>query len=524
MVVGVAAGAFLWQAMAGSPRRYLPSRWPWRCLAYLVTSILIGLALVCVLPLGILFPPALILAALPVGALERRRLRLIDVPADSPHATPSPGLGAWLWLRLRLAEGATWREFGYMLTLTTVLLAADFVSLLVLLACVITFAGPLFVASEGVFRVGPLVTDTISEALALSLLLGPVVTVLGLYGTSAVAGAQGAYTRWLLAPRPAESDRKVEELAGSRTRLVNAFEAERRRIERDLHDGAQQHLVMLSMTLGLARLELDGTDGRAHALVTDAHDQARQALAAIRELIHGIHPQVLTDLGLAAPVGELAERCRVPVEVDIRLDGRLPPETETTAYFVVSESLTNAVKHAAAGKITVTGQLVDGWLVLMVSDDGSGGADPGRGSGLRGLVDRGRGDGWHAGDHQPRRRANHDPDGTPVPLRIVLAEDAVLLRAGLVSLLESFGHTVVAAVGDAPSLLEAARTHAPDLVITDVRMPPGYTDEGLRAAVALRAGDPDAAVLVLSQYTATAYAAELLGPAGSAGVGYLLAR
>ncbi len=109
-----------------------------------------------------------------------------------------------------------------------------------------------------------------------------------------------------------------------------------------------------------------------------------------------------------------------------------------------------------------------------------------------------------------------------MPLRIVLAEDAVLLRAGLVSLLERFGHTVVAAVGDAGSLLAAARTHRCDLVITDVRMPPGHTDEGLRAAVALRADDPDLAVLVLSQYRATAYAAELLGPAGRAGVGYLL--
>jgi len=109
-----------------------------------------------------------------------------------------------------------------------------------------------------------------------------------------------------------------------------------------------------------------------------------------------------------------------------------------------------------------------------------------------------------------------------VSLRIVLAEDAVLLRAGIVSLLEGFGHTVVAAVGDAPSLVEATRDHRPDLVITDVRMPPGYTDEGLRAAVALRSGAPATAVLVLSQYTATAYAAELLGPTGPAGVGYLL--
>lgn len=104
----------------------------------------------------------------------------------------------------------------------------------------------------------------------------------------------------------------------------------------------------------------------------------------------------------------------------------------------------------------------------------------------------------------------------------MLAEDAPLMRAGLVSLLEGLGHTVMAAVGDGDSMMTAAREHRPDLVITDVRMPPGFTDEGLRASVALRASDPSAAVLVLSQYAATAYAAELLGPSGQAGVGYLL--
>jgi DNA-binding NarL/FixJ family response regulator len=109
-----------------------------------------------------------------------------------------------------------------------------------------------------------------------------------------------------------------------------------------------------------------------------------------------------------------------------------------------------------------------------------------------------------------------------VSLRIVLAEDTVIMRAGLAGLLERFGHTIVADVGDADALIAAVTAHRPDLVITDVRMPPGYTDEGLRAAVRLRASDPDTAVLVLSQYTATAYAAELLGPAGQAGVGYLL--
>jgi DNA-binding NarL/FixJ family response regulator len=107
-------------------------------------------------------------------------------------------------------------------------------------------------------------------------------------------------------------------------------------------------------------------------------------------------------------------------------------------------------------------------------------------------------------------------------VRIVLAEDAVLMREGLSSLLQRLGHEVVAAVGDAAAMLAAAREHRPDLVITDVRMPPGFTDEGLRAAVRLRAEDPSAAVLVLSQYAATAYAAELLGPTDRGGVGYLL--
>jgi DNA-binding NarL/FixJ family response regulator len=107
-------------------------------------------------------------------------------------------------------------------------------------------------------------------------------------------------------------------------------------------------------------------------------------------------------------------------------------------------------------------------------------------------------------------------------LRIVLAEDAALMRAGLASLLTGLGHTVVAAVGDGDAMLAAASEHRPDLVVTDVRMPPTLTDEGLRAAVTLRAREPGAAVLVLSQYAATAYAAELLGPAGRAGVGYLL--
>jgi signal transduction histidine kinase len=142
------------------------------------------------------------------------------------------------------------------------------------------------------------------------------------------------------------------------------------------------------MTLGLAQLEIGDDQSRAGALVAEAHQQAKQALTAIREQIHGIHPQILTDLGLPAAVGELAERCQVPVEPDLELPYRLPPAVESTAYFVISEALTNTVKHARASRIRVTGRHADQRLTVVVTDDGVGGADASRGTGLRGLVDR----------------------------------------------------------------------------------------------------------------------------------------
>ncbi|UWZ60104.1 sensor domain-containing protein [Dactylosporangium aurantiacum] len=373
--------------MAGRPDRFLLSSWPLRCLLYLVGSVAVGVGLLMGLVAGLLFPPVVVFLGLPVGALERRRLRVLDpVPVASPHATPPPGLGGWL--RARLGEGATWRELGYVLALASVLLIGDLVSLGLLLNCLAVAAAPAIVAMGEPLVFGPFVADTRDEALVAMVLAVPA-TVVCLYALAALAGTQAAFARWLLAPRDAELNRRVEELARSRGRLVSAFEAERRRIERDLHDGAQQHLVLLSMTLGLARLELaPDQGGRAAALLDDAQRQARQALAAIRELIHGIHPQVLTDLGLPAAVGELAERCRLPVLVDLPLPRRLPAAVETTAYFVVCEALTNAVRHARASRVTVSGRVTGGRLTVAVTDDGAGGADPAGGTGLRGLADR----------------------------------------------------------------------------------------------------------------------------------------
>jgi len=296
------------------------------------------------------------------------------------------------WLRRRLSERATWRELGYTLCLLTVLAVVDLVGLCILFLAVLLLALPLFILVGGQalvdIRLGPLVVDSVGEACAVSGLVGLPATVVVVYALSVLAAGQAAFARWLISPTDTELTRQVDELTASRTRLVNAFEAERRRIERDLHDGAQQHLVLLTMNLGLTEVELGDTNPGASVLVAEARTQARQALVAIREQIRGIHPQILTDFGLPAAVGELAERCPVPVEIDLVLAGRLPAAVESTAYFVVSEALTNTVRHAAAGSIKVNGRIVDRRLVVTVTDDGRGGADPSGGTGLRGLVDR----------------------------------------------------------------------------------------------------------------------------------------
>jgi signal transduction histidine kinase len=167
---------------------------------------------------------------------------------------------------------------------------------------------------------------------------------------------------------------------------VDAFEAERRRIERDLHDGAQQRLVALTMTLGLARL--DAPPGPLADQLAKAHEEAGKALAELRELIHGIHPKILADYGLEAAVADAADRSVVPVDIDLELPGRPPQAVESAAYFVVCEALANVAKHSGADRAQVSGGHRDGRLFLQVRDDGRGGADPSAGSGLTGLADR----------------------------------------------------------------------------------------------------------------------------------------
>jgi signal transduction histidine kinase len=184
----------------------------------------------------------------------------------------------------------------------------------------------------------------------------------------------------------AELVTRLQELRASRVRLVNAGDAERRRLERDLHDGAQARLVSVNLLLGRLKLMVEG-DEKATAMLDQAQSELRTGLAELRELARGIHPAVLTDHGLEPAVTALAARSQIPVAVDAEATD-VPQAVEIAAYFVVSEALTNVAKYAKASAVTVTIRQADGVLRVEVADDGVGGADPSRGSGLSGLADR----------------------------------------------------------------------------------------------------------------------------------------
>src|SRR4051794_18683123 len=181
---------------------------------------------------------------------------------------------------------------------------------------------------------------------------------------------------------------RIAELETRRTGAVDAAATELRRIERDLHDGAQARLVALAMDLGLARERMVSDPDAAAALIDGAHEDAKTALVELRDLARGIHPAILTDRGLDATVSALAARCPVPCTVDVDLPRRPPAAVESAAYFTVAEALANVAKHSGARAAAITAREQGGRIVVDVRDDGRGGADPARGTGLAGL--RGR--------------------------------------------------------------------------------------------------------------------------------------
>jgi signal transduction histidine kinase len=310
-------------------------------------------------------------------AWQRARFHGILGEALTPFAARRPDQRRWRWLARQAVAPGTWRQVRYH-----------------------ALCGALNVMAGGVvvlgvlLGVGLLVTSIFSGKLLVSgrvaiAALGAAALVAASWLARGAASLDLALARALLQPSDAEAlARRVESLSASRAGAIDAADAERRRIERDLHDGTQQRLVSLAMNLGMTRAALRDAQPEIRQAVADAHDEAKQALAELRDFIRGLHPAILDELGLDAALSGIAARSPVPVRLKVDLHERPPAAVETVAYFVVSEALTNVARHAAATRADVVVRQQPGSLFLSVTDDGRGGADPLRGTGLRGLQQR----------------------------------------------------------------------------------------------------------------------------------------
>lgn len=315
------------------------------------------------------------------------KIRGVQVP-QAPHTAQDAAFADAQFLprmRARLRHPRTWRQACYHL------IAAPAANLLGVIAGTMWISGLISLSwLSAAIASGPnwkWLSMATSQALWLA--LGCLVVV---YLTPWLVIASA---RWdlkfatdLLGPSPAERlARRVTDLTESRAAVVDAAGAERRRIERDLHDGVQQRLVSLAMNLGLARATLDLPES-ARAALAEAHEEAKQALGELRNLVRGLHPAVLDDRGLDAALSGIAARSPVPVRLAVDVPRRVPPTVEAVAYFMISEALANVAKHAQASTARVDVRLDGTLLRLSVTDNGIGGADPAHGSGLTGLAQR----------------------------------------------------------------------------------------------------------------------------------------
>jgi signal transduction histidine kinase len=328
-----------------------------------------------------------LLARVPLTFVERHRCwSMLGVHIPPPAAAQGTSLPRRFVSSLR--SEATWRQLGYHLVVGPVMAAGGLLAL-GLLAGGIELEAPavygysaLFFPLHGSKLDSPKAKVITSAVGVVLLLLVPVVVWL-------VTRLDRVATTSLLGPsRSVELERRVETLSQSRAGVVDAADAERRRIERDLHDGAQQRLVSLAMNLGIARETLTDLPAEAKQVIDAAHDEAKEALADLRNLVRGLHPAVLDDRGLDAALSGIAARAPLPVRLSVDTGERASPTVEAVAYFVVSECLANIARHSAADQAAIEVRRIGNMLRIQITDDGVGGADPSRGSGLASLARR----------------------------------------------------------------------------------------------------------------------------------------
>jgi signal transduction histidine kinase len=325
-----------------------------------------------------------------LAALERRLIgRLVGVDIPSPYRPDPKGVRWWRRIAAWLSDPATWKDLAFLLLQLPLGILSFTITVTVLTVGLgLLFAPAYYWALSSSDWIGAVGVDTLPEALV-AVPVGAVALLLGVPALSALGRLYGWLATQLLGSNADPVlTAQVSELQDARSRIIAAADAERRRIERDLHDGAQQRLVALALNLRMAEQRAAKGDPEAAELVRQAVEEANLALKELRDLARGIHPAILTNRGLPAALEDLASRATVPVEVVAAPDRRLPDPVEAAAYFVVSECLANIGKHAQATSATVSVTASDGHLSVVVADDGVGGASLGNGSGIQGLADR----------------------------------------------------------------------------------------------------------------------------------------
>lgn len=317
---------------------------------------------------------------------------LADTPIQAPIRDAPTQEGLVASARSVLGDRSTWRDAAWLFLLFP--LGIVWLTLLTTIwgiALSLSFAIPLVLVGADF---GWYASDSSTWAMSsvpgalLATIIGIALLPLAARITLAAGNLHALLAKALLsADRTEALEAEVKDMTIRRDQSVATGDHERRRIERDLHDGAQQRLVAVAMELGRAKEKLEDSPEEAAKLVDDAHAHAKEALVELRNLARGIHPAVLTDRGLDPALSALAARSPIPVRIFYRLDRRPPVSVESAAYFVVSEAIANVGKHALASIVDVTIDEVDGGILIEVSDDGVGGAVP-TGSGLSGLADR----------------------------------------------------------------------------------------------------------------------------------------
>ncbi|MFI8999451.1 sensor histidine kinase [Streptomyces sp. NPDC053541] len=331
------------------------------------------------------------------GAVERARARGLlglDVPAPEP-ARGKTG-GALSWMGATLKSGASWRHLLYALLhfpwavfAFTVTVALWTWGWALFTYPVWQWVLPMYAGQAGLQVYGDEAHSVYLDSpfeVTVTCLVGLVFVLLAPWVLRGLVAVDRLMVTGLLGPSRLAS--RVTELESDRGVVVDTAAADLRRIERDLHDGAQARLVALAMDLGLAKEKMAADPLAAAAMVDEAHGEVKLALQELRDLARGIHPAVLTDRGLDAALSALAARSTVPVSVEVDLPGRPAAAIEGIAYFTVSELLQNVSKHSRARRAWVDVWRTGGRLMLQVRDDGVGGADPAAGSGLAGLTER----------------------------------------------------------------------------------------------------------------------------------------